>query len=117
MLTPIQLKQLVDASFTEDGICYKRLGATLWMPFNPASTPVQIGDGGHDWIETKHLPKPQDRGQTIDTIDNSYGSLYLRQHDGVWQWGISDYNDHIDFKSIPSYLADALRRHEKERDK
>ena len=118
MLTPIELKKLVDASFTAEGICARKLGTTIWQPFNPSTAVIQIGDSRYEWIETQYLPNPQDKGRVIGNICNYEGNLCLRQlADGGWQWGINDYNEQIDFKTIPNYLAEALLRYERERDK
>lgn len=116
MLSPTRLKELIEASFTKDGIYYKKNGDSNWLLFNHNSA-IQIGERGYEWVEFKYLPKPQHKGEMIGAIGNSYGSLRLRKHDTNWQWGVSDYDGEIDFKTIPNYLAEALLRYEKERDK
>jgi hypothetical protein len=118
MLNPMQLKDLVDACLTGDGISYKRQHDKHWTAFNPANCPIQIGAAGYDWIKSINAPPTQNKGQTIGQIGNADGSLYLaKQDNGAWQWGISNYDDNIDFETIPAYLAEALLRYENERGK
>lgn len=52
----------------------------------------------------------------IGDISNTYGYLYVKEDEGVYFWGIEDYDNIVGWEEIPKYLWEALVQYQRSLD-